>query len=69
MGQRPLLIGDVILLEVLQGVASEREAAIVETALRRFAVAPMLEPELALRAAANYRRLRAWASRCEGPSI
>ena len=58
MGRVPLMVGDVILLEVLQGVASERDAGIVEAALRRFGVAPMLDPDMAVRAAANYRRLR-----------
>jgi len=58
IGRVPLLVGDVILLEVLQGVASEREAGIVETALRKFDLAPMLDPDMAVRAAATYRRLR-----------
>jgi predicted nucleic acid-binding protein len=35
-----------------------REAALVERALRRFDLAPMLDPDLAPRAAANYRLLR-----------
>ncbi len=43
LGEEPILVGDLILLEVLQGVASESEAARVEAALRRFDVEPMLE--------------------------
>ena len=54
----PLLVGDLVLCEVLQGLASEREAALVERALRRFAVEPMVSPALATQAAANYRALR-----------
>ena len=54
----PALVGDLILLEVLQGLRNEREAALVERALRRFDVAAMLDPGLASRAAANYRLLR-----------
>jgi predicted nucleic acid-binding protein len=58
LGAQPLLIGDLILLEVLQGVRSEAEAARVEAALRRFDIQPMLDPDLAVLAAAHYRRLR-----------
>lgn len=58
VGREAILVGDVILLEVLQGLRTEREAALVERALRRFDVASMLDPELASRAAANYRLLR-----------
>jgi predicted nucleic acid-binding protein len=56
---RPLLVGDLILCEVLQGLRSEREARLVERALRRFAIVSLLDPDLAVRAAANYRALRA----------
>lgn len=59
LGAEPLLIGDLILLEVLQGVRSEVDALRVEAALRRFDIVPMLEPELAVIAARHYRRLRA----------
>lgn len=53
-----LLVGDLVLCEVLQGLANEREATLVERALRRFIVEPMVTPELAVKAAANYRALR-----------
>jgi predicted nucleic acid-binding protein len=56
---RPLLVGDLILCEVLQGLRSEREARLVERALRRFATVSLLDPDLAVKAAANYRSLRA----------
>ena len=58
LGTEPLLVGDMILLEVLQGVRSETDAQRVEVALRRFDIVPMLGPELAVIAAAHYRRLR-----------
>ena len=58
IGREAILVGDLILLEVLQGLRDGREAALVERGLRRFDVAPMLDPDLASRAAANYRRLR-----------
>ena len=58
LGTEPLLVGDLILLEVLQGVRSETDAQRVEAALRRFDIVPMLGPELAVSAPAHYRRLR-----------
>ncbi len=58
IGQKSLIVGDVILCEVLLGVSSEREARTVESALRQFDLVPMLGVEQALRAAALYRTLR-----------
>ena len=58
VGHAAILVGDLILLEVLQGLRDERQAALVERALRRFEVAAMLGPDLASQAAANYRLLR-----------
>ena len=58
VGRAAILVGDLVLLEVLQGLRDEGEAALVERSLRRFDVAPMLDPDLASRAAANYRLLR-----------
>lgn len=57
-GREPLLVGDLILLEVLQGARSEAHAALIERGLRQYAVAPLLDPDLAPTAARNYRRLR-----------
>ena len=56
---RPLLVGELILCEVLLGLRSEREARLVERALRRFATVSLLDPDLAVKAATNYRSLRA----------
>jgi predicted nucleic acid-binding protein len=53
-----LLVGDVILLEVLQGARNADDAITIEHALRQFEIVPMLSPELAVEAAANYRLLR-----------
>jgi predicted nucleic acid-binding protein len=53
-----VLIGDLILCEVLRGLRSETEAIFVEETLRRFAFASLLDPELAIIAASNYRQLR-----------
>ena len=51
----PILVGDLILLEVLQGARDELAAARIERGLRRFEVVPLLDADLAAR---NYRRLR-----------
>ena len=53
-----VLIGDLILLEVLQGARDALHAARIERNLRRFPIAPMLGADLAVRAAENYRFLR-----------
>lgn len=54
-----LLVGDLILLEVLQGARDEAHAARIERGLRRFPVVPMLGDAIAVQAARNYRLLRA----------
>jgi len=54
-----LLIGDLILLEVLQGARDEVHADRIERNLRRYPVASMLDDSLAVQAARNYRTLRA----------
>jgi predicted nucleic acid-binding protein len=56
--REPLLIGDLILLEVLQGARDEAHAARIERGLRQYALVPLLDGDLASRAARNYRRLR-----------
>ena len=38
IGVEPLLVGDIVLLKVLQGIGSEAEAIRVQEALRRFDV-------------------------------
>jgi predicted nucleic acid-binding protein len=58
VSREPILVGDLILLEVLQGARDELHAARIERGLRRFEVVPLLDVDLAPRAARNYRRLR-----------
>ena len=54
----PILVGDLILCEVLQGLRTEAQAKLVERSLARFEAVSLLDPDLAVRAAANYRFLR-----------
>jgi predicted nucleic acid-binding protein len=56
--REPILIGDLILLEVLQGARDESHAAHIERELRRYALVLLLDARLASRAARNYRKLR-----------
>jgi predicted nucleic acid-binding protein len=55
---KEILVGDLILLEVLQGARSEPEALLIEKGLRQFTVQPMLSDNLLGKAAGNYRLLR-----------
>lgn len=57
--REPLLIGDLILLEILQGARDDRHANRIERDLARFAVVSLLDAALAASAARNYRLLRA----------
>jgi hypothetical protein len=56
--REPLLVGDLVMLEVLQGARNEAHAARIERALRQYVVVPLLGADLAPMAAHNYRRLR-----------
>jgi predicted nucleic acid-binding protein len=58
IGREPILVGDLILCEILQGARSDKDAAALEGQLRNFEIAPLLDGNLAIRAAANYRLLR-----------
>jgi predicted nucleic acid-binding protein len=58
LGQDEIIIGDLMLCEVLQGLDSENEAQQVESLLRRFDIAPMTGDTMAVIAARNYRALR-----------
>jgi predicted nucleic acid-binding protein len=59
LGSEEIVIGDLMLCEVLQGLKSEREAAEVEAFLRGFEIAPMAGERIAIAAARNFRTLRA----------
>ncbi len=54
-----ILVGDLILLEVLQGARTDAHAARMERNLRSFPIVPMLNEAIAVQAARNYRLLRA----------
>ena len=56
--EEELLVGDLILCEILQGLRTDTEAKLVEEALREFEVVSLVGPELAVKAAANYRFMR-----------
>jgi len=56
---RAILVGDIILLEVLRGARDERHAAWLENRMRRYDVVQLLDDGIAVRAARNYRVLRA----------
>ena len=59
LGEQPIVIGDLVLTEVLQGFRSEQAFLRAYRLLRVFPVVTMLGPALAVRAARNYRALRA----------
>jgi len=58
LGSTPILMGDLILTEVLQGFQSDRDFRIARNLLLRFPFMPMGGQELVLESAANYRLLR-----------
>jgi predicted nucleic acid-binding protein len=53
-----IVVGDLMLCEVLQGVSDERRAREVESILRRFAIVTMAGDAIAVTAARNFRYLR-----------
>ncbi len=53
-----IMLGDLILLEVLQGARDDHHAARIEQILRRFPIDAMFNPAIATEAARNYRTLR-----------
>ncbi len=59
LGEQPIVMGDLVLTEVLQGFRSEQAFLRAHRLLRAFPVVSMLGPTLAVRAARNYRALRA----------
>ncbi len=58
LGVEEIIVGDLMLFEVLQGLGSEREATQVESLLRRFEIVPMAGEAIAVTAARNFRSLR-----------
>jgi hypothetical protein len=58
LGERLVVVGDLVLAELMQGFASEDEAALVRRNLEPLPFAEMVGRENALAAAANFRELR-----------
>ena len=58
LGTDEIIVGDLMLCEVLQGLDSERAAREVEALLRRFEIVAMAGDAIAVAAAANFRSLR-----------
>jgi len=53
-----IVVGDLVLLEVLQGARDDEHAAGIERSLRKFTIERMLDDDIAVKAARNYRILR-----------
>jgi predicted nucleic acid-binding protein len=58
LGTSEIIVGDLMLCEVLQGLADERQAREVEALLRRFEIVAMAGDGIAVVAARNFRFLR-----------
>ena len=58
LGVTPLAIGDLILVEVMQGFRNERDVATARQLFRSLALLPLLEGSNPWKAADNYRQLR-----------
>jgi len=57
-GGSGILVGDVVLLEVLQGARSEQHAERLRGQLHQFHIVPMMDAKLAVLASRHYRLLR-----------
>lgn len=57
-GREPLLVGDLILLEILQGARDEVQARRIEQGLSACQLVNLLDADLAIRAGRHYRALR-----------
>ena len=58
LGTEEIIVGDLMLCEVLQGLDGERTARDVEALLRRFEIVSMAGAAIAVAAARNFRSLR-----------
>jgi predicted nucleic acid-binding protein len=58
LGREPLAIGDLILMEVLQGISDERVFNLVRKMLTSLTVVELGGQEIAIQAARNFRALR-----------
>ncbi len=57
-GRSPIVVGDLVMTELLQGVPNETAATTIEQLLRQFHLRTMLSVSLAVQGARNYRILR-----------
>lgn len=57
LGGEEVIVGDLMLCEILQGLESESAGAEVETLLRNFDIVPMAGGAIAIAAARNFRSL------------
>jgi predicted nucleic acid-binding protein len=53
-----IILGDIVMLEILQGAVSDSNAVNIQKRLAMFGVVALLSPEIAVKAAANFRKLR-----------
>jgi predicted nucleic acid-binding protein len=58
LGMDEVIMGDIILAEVLQGFRSDQDFETARQALMSFSQVSILNPDLAVRCARNYRQLR-----------
>ena len=54
----PLMVGDLVMAEVLQGARDEAHAARIERNLRQHVVQRMVSQDIAVKAARNFRTMR-----------
>ena len=66
LGKDEMVMGDLILVELLQGYRQDREAREIEANLSQLSVVTLCGPELAVMAANNYRFLRAKGATVRG---
>jgi predicted nucleic acid-binding protein len=58
LGQEPIIVGDLVLTEVLQGFRDDRDFSRAKSLFECLLFRPMLGKELAIKSAENYRCLR-----------
>ncbi len=58
LGQRPIVVGDIILAEILQGFRDDTSFALARKALQSCFLVEMVGIDLAIRSAEYYRQLR-----------
>ncbi len=57
-GVDTIIVGDIVLVEVLRGARDDAHAQLIERRLRKFTIERMLDDRMAVKVAANYRKLR-----------